>query len=325
MKLSDRFVSFLKRHHPIEGSWPEFRICCPLCNDTRFRFGINVDKMVAHCFNCNEAMGKSELFDILGFNARPDLNGDPSQIIAEVLANDPLPQSPTRPTGLSIQGDFMADVAYHPLLERACRYLESRGFDPMELADTYDLILPEPGSPLDNRIIFPLIQDAEIVYYQARSLGRAQPKYLNPPKLICPVGKSQFIFNFDRAIQCLDKYSQCERLVITEGIFSALSVGENAVCIFGKEISHSQLNLIFRSGVKKVTVLLDPGAEISALKLASKLHQRLDVKIAFLQGGDPNEVPKEYLNLQLANAHQFDDYFFAQCKIILQKVSGCRI
>lgn len=325
MKLSQRLLAFLKSHHTVEGSWPEFRLCCPLCHETKYRFGVNVEKQVAHCFRCDVALGKRELFDLLGFNPLPDIHGDPSEAIREILEEKSERKSKPAVSGIEIEGTFMAGAKDHPLYYRAARYLAGRGFDPYHLAETYHLILPDPGSPLDDRVIFPIIEGQEIVYYQARALGRALPKYLNPPKRICPVGKSQFIFNFSQAIQYLGNNPQCERLVICEGIFSALAVGENAVCLFGKEASQTQLNLIFRSGVEKVHVLLDPGAEINALKLAAQLHTRLDVKISFLQGGDPNEVPKDYLAFQLANSHQFDDYFFAQCKIILQKFSGCRI
>ena len=42
----------IRNDYEVLGRYPELRICCPQCDETRFRFGINVQKKVGHCLNC---------------------------------------------------------------------------------------------------------------------------------------------------------------------------------------------------------------------------------------------------------------------------------
>jgi hypothetical protein len=115
----------------------------------------------------------------------------------------------------------------------------------------------------------------------------------------------------------IDKASSFDTVVICEGVFSALKTGEDAVATFGNKISQSQINLLKEYGVREVVLCFDPdswnvpkpvkkrlesegrfkGKKVGGfarpplLTAASYLLGRFDsVKIACLEGGDPDEI-----------------------------------
>lgn len=297
-----------------QGEWPELRVCCPFpdCDDDRYRFGINVSKKVAHCFNCGVRLNSfqlEELFHSKGSIYEPT-SFESIESEFEEIENQSRPSVIGKIQSLEDPGIRILECKrskYWPELRKgyhdALDYLSRRGFDPLQISADYRLQISLLNELLNDRIILPVYAGPDLVYWQARSLSNGEPRYLNPHKSICPLGKSQFVFNVDVA----KNYGE---VLICEGIFSALACGLSAVAIFGKDLSDMQAFKLVRARIRKVCIVLDPGAEGSAIKIAKKLKDRMDVRIATLQGGDPNELDKQELAEWIKIARPFEDIEF---------------
>lgn len=293
----------LKTRFPnAKGSYPEFKICCNQCDDKRFRLGFNVLKEVGHCFNCGYRIGPHKFKEFLGQEFGDYSKNDIDSVISMINEENIRLQGITPwDKKLEFPGIKMTlapgqkNPYYLALFERACTYLEDRGFYALGVADHYGLILPEEGFFSTPRLVIPTFEKGRMVFYQARALGDSMPKYLNPPKKLGPVGKNNFVFNLDRVDPSQD-------LIICEGVFSAMAAGPQAVAVFGKEISATQRLKILGCGAKRATILFDPGAMSSALKAGNSLRGALEIRVANLELGDPNEVSASYLADILASA-----------------------
>lgn len=98
-------------------------------------------------------------------------------------------------------------------------------------------------------------------YWQGRSIiGAVEPKYVNPPW-----AKVDSIWNW----QILAKAQQ---LIICEGVFSAIAASPtNAIALLGKTATAEQVARIVQHQIPKMTIMLDKGAEVEAVKLAEQL------------------------------------------------------
>lgn len=296
----------------LRGSFPEFVVCCPFCNDRRWRFGINVAKQLAHCFNCDERLSPSRLQELLGLREVFDATDfDVLEAELEALGESEFSEGfPDRPRAdptllrglLFSDVDESSDLYYTTIKQLTWQHLESRGFDPDKVAADYRLMAPSPETFKNPRVILPIYENGAAVFYQARSLDQGQPKYLNPRKEALQ-GKANYVFNLDR----VDPASE---VLICEGIFSAIAAGPQAVAVLGKTISLTQLFKLLSRGVDRATILFDPGAELQAFEASNLLRGALDVKVAFLESGDPNEVDPDYLAAVVQSAQPIDSFDF---------------
>jgi len=164
----------------------------------------------------------------------------------------------------------------------AMRYLLKRKFNPEEVAKKYNLGVCTSGRYM-GRLILPVFEEGVLVYYQARSLMRQKPKFLNPPEEEEKRGKAEFIFNLDTA-------AEEEIVFLVEGFFDAMRIGDAAAALFGKTISQSQLEKLILAGVKKVAVFLDSDAKKESRKLAKVLLPHFETFICQPPDGfDPDE------------------------------------
>lgn len=160
------------------------------------------------------------------------------------------------------------------------RYLIKRGFEEtiwkkynLGVADSY------PG-----RVILPVEQG----YFQARAIHNwIKPKYINPK-----VQSRHYIFNS----QALNLYDE---VVICEGIFSAIAVGDNAIALLGKQAIYEQIKRLLKSDVSSFIIALEKDAFSTVVKIADLLYNS-DRRITLWEyrNGDPADsddfVVKEY-------------------------------
>ncbi len=285
------------------GQFPEFKVCCPLCSDKRFRLGINVKRQTAHCFNCGARLNALTLCEALGISATVWYEPNDFESFEAFLGeNNHVAKTldDLTSTGLELEADLMSDCVGSMDYEIAYNYLKNRGFDPDILMRDYSLLLPRPRAREHGRVILPVFEGGELVYFQARALSNEiYPKYLNPPKREGAEGKASFVFNLEQA--CL-----YDEILICEGIFSAIAAGPNAVAIFGKELSDAQTRKLFFAKIRKAVVVFDAGEQKSAKRAAAKLSSRMQVRIANLSHGDPNEISLRELQIAILNSEIFD-------------------
>lgn len=149
-----------------------------------------------------------------------------------------------------------------------------------------------------GRLILPVMERGKLVFWQARdTTNTSKLRYLTPPGY----SGAACLFNIDEA-------AKHDPVVICEGVFSALKAGPDAVATFGNKISAAQVDLLKERGVRNVVLCHDPDSWFvpapvkrrspnskppifnSAMRLLGRFD---DVKIACLQGGDPDELGTE--------------------------------
>lgn len=287
------------------GVYPEFKIACPYCDDKRERLYINVIKGLGYCFNCGESVGPGKLKKMLELKDSKNYSAnDFESLDAELQAPqvESVRQNIIHLEAVPFVTDPLPDEI-RPIKKLALDYLEHRGFSE-EVAVEYQFLLPRPHIRERGRLILPVFESNRMIYYQARALVGQAPKYLNPTRIQCPIGKSNFVFGLDEAANfCLRENLP---IILCEGIFSAISVGRNAVAIFGKELSTVQAWKILRAGIRSAIILFDPGTKTESLEAARMLCSRMEVRIGELKTGDPNEVSKAELLQVLKNAVLFE-------------------
>lgn len=133
--------------------------------------------------------------------------------------------------------------------------------------------------PLYNHIVFLTYNSkGEYVYWNTRSVEEnPYLKTINASGGDDEYGKSDTLFNFNTAMKK-------DKIVLTEGVFDALTVGDEGVSGFGKQYSKAQIDMIINNITQeqKVYILLDRDAitsksaqgESSTLKMAEQLYSR---------------------------------------------------
>jgi hypothetical protein len=163
-------------------------------------------------------------------------------------------------------------------------YLEERGLDPDPLKDFVFVS--------GKKLVFPFYgSEGNIIYYVARKMWGSGRRYDNmvaatgdiyiPPGAILPARRT---------------------LVITEGIFDALSVwqwlGMNSIGLLGMNINPFKVRRILECTYSDtaIAILLDAGEYQTAQAYYDELRPlRKNTMICKLEGGDPNEVGEEVL------------------------------
>lgn len=223
-------------------------ICCPYCNDTRFRLWINYrwdwnlfyrdTARLAICYNtagsqrpCMAGRNLIHFRDhyLKGKGIPSRVEEDYSQVIDVSSTSSVNPPSIVIPIN---QLDYN-----HP----AAQFLLSRGYSLDFLANNFGVgycpVLRDPGlHAMSNRIYIPVTSAGVLVGYQGRvdreydkSDSYAPVKYWNLPGF----SKTKFLYNESLALH----YGT---VVICEGATSAWKVGCNAVATLGKTISAQQ-------------------------------------------------------------------------------------
>lgn len=144
------------------------------------------------------------------------------------------------------------------------RYLAGRGIDPT-VARAYRLLSCR-GGRYHGRVIFPAWGPrGELLYWQARATwpashdeaqGRRHIKAQNPPRQEGRLTSEHTLFNLHRAVQVGGG-----RVALCEGPISAIKAGDDAVALWGKRLSTSQLGELVRAGVREVELMLDGPTE----------------------------------------------------------------
>jgi len=246
----------------VRESDTDYHVCCPFCiEDSKYHMAISKNKQVAHCFKCgwggswiSFVMQNSNLsyaFALAEIYKRPRASLD---VYKELSGSE----SKTLPDKrLSwIPNDFIRVSSDMESTQLAKKYLRRRGFTSEDLWDRYDLGICPLTHPY--RLIIPI----EHGYYQARALLKwMSPKYINPA-----VDARDYIFN-SNALELYDE------VVILEGAFSAMAVGENAIALIGKEPVREKVDRLIESNVKHFCVALDYGAEKWSVELSEILSR----------------------------------------------------
>lgn len=142
----------------------------------------------------------------------------------------------------------------------AVKYLKGRGLTDLQIQE-HAIGYASTGKYY-GCIIVPVKKGGKVAYFVARAYLRSDVRYLNPSKAEIGTGKSEVVFNYDRA-------SRFDEAFVCEGVFDALAMGERGMAIFGSDVSDEQMSMLLK--FKKLGVCLDPDAETEQNELVEKL------------------------------------------------------
>lgn len=229
--ITARFGTDFKR-----ATEEEITYNCPFCESKRgkadkdHKLYVNTRKLKFHCFKCNTS-GSLKVEGSKGVT--------PYGVYAKLLNFKPAEEEEEEnmfyiPTAKIEEGM----VAYD--------YCLSRGIT-KEMIDYYDIRFGL--KELSGRIVIPneVYGDCWTDMYSARSIINQTPKYLNPSG----ADKTTIVFNLDRIPDNPD------RIVIVEGVITAICGGKDCVAVYGCHPSRVQIEKILSKNPKSIYCCLD--------------------------------------------------------------------
>lgn len=220
-----------------------------------------------------------------------------SLVAASSLAAVKYPQMPAQ------FREFGNDYAAQPFLT----YLANRGFH--ELVSRPDLLTFKynlhycVSGPFKGRIIFPVVQDGNLISWTGRSIYPASKKIhrykslTTDPEKAQEMGLEPAAAPLNNALLWQDQLQGGKTLVITEGPFDALKVrylgqadGVTATCLFTSMPTPKQMAIIRGLAPKydRVVSLMDSDAWTKNERIRQQLSPILTT--AWLTHGDPGDI-----------------------------------
>lgn len=232
---------------------------CQVCNDHSERAGFKFDGSTIgfNCFNCKAKFLHEEGSTSISKGARRILEAhgvpaakldelvgaaffnkvaQPKEITLETLKPAVslfTPEVELPPSSYPLGAELREDLQV-PLIE----YLLSRRLDTLELNAHFSL-----DPKFLNRVIIPCMRSGKIIFWQARSIVNAKPRYIS-----CTAARAAVLWGYDNLWRDLDL-----PLFVTEGIFDAAPV--RGVALLGSEINDAKLEVLDRCRRQKVVVI----------------------------------------------------------------------
>lgn len=293
-----------------------YMVCCPYCNDTRFRLYINhrwgvKDKKTGRrnlwlsvCYNESCLSDPMNLDDLV--NRLERTRGMLASVqIRRGVKIDPEKLERVEPPGP------ITRLHHLPPNHPANRYLAERMYDPEMLSRCYGVgYCPDSIHWLArNRIYVPIVFKGKIRGYQTRYIGELDwknekeiPKWWTGPG----TKKSLLLYNYDQAI----KYRTG---VIVEGGGDVWGFGPMSLATLGDSLSEAQLRLLLSGFREYSTVLLwdpealEPEKESKRIKLNNAIESlRRGCKGGFAvvslpEGTDPGSLDRGFMRDYVAS------------------------
>ena len=309
-KASGLMDYLVKRLGPYVGRGPEYQFYCPFCVDrlgdesSKRKLWINLDKMKAHCWRCDyKAGGLRKVFmDLNGGVLKMDelrlLRGEfypPVESlrtsVTEALydgaaeGDGTIKAVPIPAETYALEDFTRARVREEKIpmeVRRGFLYLEKRGVEP-EIIRSFHVGYCHEGH-YAQRLVFPVIQQEEVVYFTTRAVSEhTEKKSLNPPNEEGRYTKEMCLLNYDGVLGA-------EIVAVVEGPFDCAAFAAG-VGLMGKTISQTQVALLAALvpfGLNEVVVALDSDAVEAAEGIYASLLNRIPkVSILYLDHGDP--------------------------------------
>tara|TARA_R110000796_G_scaffold3094_2_gene11925 strand:- start:4776 stop:5684 length:909 start_codon:yes stop_codon:yes gene_type:complete len=250
---------------------------CPYCKHHKEKLSINVTNQKWQCWVCGKKGRKIiNIFKSLNINRNKILELGTllkENVNVNALRNDEVVSLPMEYQPLSI-------IQNTPDYRNAINYIRKRNLDKYDIL-RYSIGYAESG-PYSGMIIIPSFNDDGVLnYFTSRAYYETDFKHKNPKVSKDIVGYDLFI-------------NWREPIVLVEGSFDAIAVGDNAIPIFGKIIGQNLKKKIIEKSVKDLFIILDQDAKDRALQHVKYfMDNGVNVYFVNLPDKDPSELGKE--------------------------------
>lgn len=280
--MENKIVLFLEENHiPYKMRKDWANICCPYCSDTNYHLGLSSDGK-ASCFRCGNHNINSVFHELLhcgaseakalvhryvhkGFSRKEE----DSNLCASACEFK-LPSS----------GNILKAKIPYVYMRRRFPYMSIDEFVTMLSVNkvTYtdtDFVMKKPDGNITDkmagRIVFPLIHNGKEVSYQCRdyTCNLHSVKYLTAQKEFERVFHKDLLYGEDNV--------PYNKIIVCEGVFDALSIGNGAVHTFGVKWSRSQAEALCAYSHVYIAYDMDKAGEEGAKSLASAISHRVKV------------------------------------------------
>jgi hypothetical protein len=291
-------------------------VCCPFCNDTRFRCYIN------HQYGRDDELGRQQMYLATCFNAGCSLStGDASTYrqLEEMLTGHKLYElrKAMLQEGKSVDLKKVSStwpgevtrIDKLPSTHESHVYLAARGFDPEQIGRFYNVHWCTKSDRFicQDRLIIPIYHRKRMVGWQARAAYDCDWKNTYIPKYYTAPGtpRRQILYNFGNAV----RYTVG---VITEGVTDVWKIGPQAMCTLGATMTLQQQSLFVRGFKHHCGVLVydpdvlekaTPKAREKMEQIVAGLNSRLKsgfCRVDLPEGTDPGSLTRSFLRPYVA-------------------------
>ena len=310
----ERFVGYYVApragdHMKLEIAHPgeHYLVCCPRCNDTRFRLQFHHlwgwpdpdargdrKMQLVYCFNEN-------CFDDIG--KKYDLFYKVYEVGAVTRKRGRIRRGrlvPVEKRSIDLPGPI-TPLQRLPRTHPAIEYLEGRFFDPDKIGRVYGVgyCATSHYYLAGHRIIIPVLDESGTMRgWQARFIGEPPkggvPKYFTAPNM----QRRSLLYNINRAKE------YCT-VVVVEGPTDVWSVGPMAVAAFGKTLTQMQRVMLRRHWRQGSCVLLfDANAQEENNEMHLKLRNSFRhgcAAVPLPDGTDPGSLDRGFLRGLIAD------------------------
>ena len=247
------------------GKW--LNINCPLCGDTRYRGGIQIETGHYYCFKCGSHSLPYVLQKKLDFTQYQ---------ISKLLTRYESDLTPIIKTS-KITGVQKIDLPGEALKKIHRKYLLKRNFDPDKIIKKYKITgTVQFQLNFSFRFIIPFFQKRNLVSFIGCNI-------LSPSESVVPHNYTLYGQQFARGKQ----------IAVVEGVIDQWNMGDGFVAVYGSTLSDMQLYLLAQ--YETVFFIFDSDA----------LHKAK--KYAQLLAGLNNKINVEFIDLELKNGYDGGD------------------
>lgn len=285
--LEDHDIPHVTHGKNISPGW--VGLTCPWCDDDSTHLGISLRTKQVNCWRC----GGHRITDLIQEVAHLTY-GEALDLLQDYILKEEIPE-PTihRPNSFQLSSYFIPLPQNHPkpvFQELVNRFLDSRGLPPEETCRQWKFCWGGALGPYKFRVIIPVFQYGELVSFTSRDItGQASSKYKALTKEKGRLPLKSTLFN-------LDSVKDRGNVVICEGPFDVIKLGDGAVGTFGISWSQAQVDLLREKKLRKAFILFDnePEAQRRAEKLGEALWFIDSIEILCLKNKkDPGELNSE--------------------------------
>lgn len=281
--LDDVGVSFYTSGKNIQHGWTAFS--CIFCGENSNHLGVAPSGEFYSCFKCGEKGHVTKLIHELEGCSW----GKAKEIYQSFSDSLFVPDYDTK-------REYASKVEYPPIGVKAhlpklhTEYLVSRGYNPEQLEQLFNIKGVYQVGDFKYRIIIPVYYRGKLVSYLGRDVtGEAKLKYKNLAMTKSVLSIKDCVYNIDNIHN---------KAIICEGVMDCWRFGHSAVALFGLLYTQRQVQVLSRK-LKEAIVCFD--SEKVAQEQAEKLAEELSwagvrVSILSIDTKDPGEMNQKEAN-----------------------------